>query len=224
MFIIALTLFLMTCDSSTDPKETKGTLQGTVWYGSSGIYPAFIFSGDSLWATTDENGHYLISALEEGNYELLCSALNYRDTTVQVAVSGGKTTTFDIDLVPDTSTGLIYGEFQDIILFNENVQTNPELAYWNPMMIYQATTGATMIDKFLQYDVPDRQIWLGDSLLRKSDEWGQFVLRLQIGTYPLSGSCAGYYSISRVVKVLPDTIVYVNFFMNRTDQPKLVAF
>ena len=223
---LCLVFLFTTCDNSTDPeeKETKGNITGKVMYGMTALPSVYIFIGDSLRATTDDAGTYSITSLEEGSYNLLCSAINYRDTISQVQVSGGSTVTCDFDLIPDTTTGWIKGEFQDIILFHDSLQNNPEMAYWNAEQIYQGTTGATLINKFLQTYVADRWIYLGDSLVSKTDDWAMFSLKIQCGTYQLTGRCEGYYDATEVVTVLPGTLAnprYVNFFMTRKSAPKL---
>jgi hypothetical protein len=227
---VGLLLFFITCNRSTEPKETLGSITGKVMNGQAmgmpAIHPAFIFHGDSLWATTDNSGEYSITAVTEGNYILLCSAINYRDTTIQVQVRGGSTVTCNFNLTPDSSYGWIRGEFQDLVLFNDSLLTHPAMANWDAQQIWQGTTGATMIGKFLQYNVPDRQVYLGDSLLTKTDDWALYSLKIQCGTYQFTGSCEGYYDANEVVKILPGTVltaIYVNFFLMRKPTPKFVA-
>lgn len=221
-----LLLFLFTsCDKSTDPKETKGSITGKVRYGQTAIHPAFIFCGDSLWATTDESGSYSITSVDEGSISLLCSAINYRDTTSQVQVSGGQTVTHDFYMTPDTSTGYVRGEFQDIILFNDSLLHHPSMANWDAQQIWQSSTGATLISKFLQYDVPRAKIYLDGTQISITDDWAQFAFKLQSGTYRITGTCDGYYDASETVTVLPGKLadaVYVTFFMMRIWTPKLV--
>ncbi len=222
-----LLVFLFTvCDKSTDPKETKGSITGKVMYNTTALPSAYIFIGDSLRATTDELGSYSIASVEEGIYSLLCSAINYRDTISQVQVSGGQTVTRDFYLNPDTTFGWIRGEFQDIILFEDSLLTHPSMANWDAQQIWQASTGATMIGKFLLYNVPRQKIYLGDSLVSITDDWAQYALKIQCGTYRLTGTCDGYYDAAEVVTVLPgklDDARFVNFFMMRNSAPKLAT-
>ena len=211
--------FFIKCDNVTEPKEIRGTITGTVKKILSGdgsiIHPAYIFLEDSLIATTSESGEYTISSIEQGSYFLICSSLGYSDTTTLVQVVGGKTITHDFYLTPDSSTGRIYGEFQDATLFNQNIQTNPALVDWDAKQIFNDITGATIQAKTLQYDVPDRKVFLGDSLLAISDGWGQYWFQIQCGTYPIRGCCEGYYDTTQVIKILADTRSYVNFFLYR---------
>jgi hypothetical protein len=221
--------FLTTCDKSTDPEEpeeTVGNISGKVMSGTASLKRAYIFIGDTLRATVNSSGEYSISSLEEGNYNLLCSAINYRDTINQVQVIGGSTVTCNFDLTPDITTGWIKGEFQDIVLWEDSLLVDPEMDYWDAAMIYQATTGATMISKFLQYNVPKQRIYLEDSLISITDDWAMFSLKIQCGTYPITGTCEGYYDVTEVVKVVPsvlDSARYVNFFMTRKPAPKLIV-
>lgn len=211
--------FFIKCDNATEPKETKGIVTGTVKNVLLGdgsiIHPAYIFLEDSLIATTNEFGEYSISSIENGSYFITCSSLGFRDTTTQVQVIAGKTVTHDFYLTPDSSTGRIYGEFQDMTLFNNSLETNPSLAEWDAEQIFASVTGATIQAKTLMYDVPDRKVFLGDSLLAITDGFGQYWIEIQCGTYCITGSCEGYKDAMQVIKVLPDTRVYVNFFLYR---------
>ena len=103
-----LLVIFIKCDNATEPKESKGSISGTVNNLMLGdvatVHPAYIFLEDSLIATTDELGKYSITLIEKGSYFLTCSALNYRDTTEQVHVIAGKTETHDFYLTPDFSS------------------------------------------------------------------------------------------------------------------------
>ena len=223
--ILILFLSMISCDhnNSTGPKETKGTVQGTVKsVNDTPIHPAYLFSQDSLLANANEQGKYTITSIEEGSLTLTCSALNYRDTTVQVQVQGGQTVIVDFMMTPDSTMGKVFGEFQDMNLFADSLKTNPSLANWDAKYIFDAVTGATIQYKTLKYPVPDRKVYLGDSLLAIADAWGQYWFKIQCGTYRITGSCDGYNDASRVIKVLPDTRVYVNFFLTRKEIAKYV--
>jgi hypothetical protein len=83
-----------------------------------------------------------------------------------------------------------------------------------------------MIPKNLLYNVPRQKIYLGDSLVSITDDWAMYALKIQCGTYRITGTCDGYYDAAEIVKVLPgklDAATYVNFFMMRTSTPKLTA-
>ena len=220
-FIISFVIlsFFIKCDNTTEPKQTKGIVKGTVKNvlggNALGIHSAYIFINDSLVAKTDESGKYLIASIEEASYFLTCSALDFRDTTMQVNVIGGKTVTRDFFLTPDSTTGKVFGEFQDLVLFNDSLQTNPSLKFWDARDIFDGVTGATLQSKTLLYEVPDRTVLLDDSILAVSDGFGQFWFEMQCGTYCLKGCCEGYQEATQVIKVLPNTRNYVNFFLDR---------
>lgn len=222
ILLIGMSLFLIiiNCnDRPTEPKPTNGMIAGHVESASPGnlgaIHPAYIFVENRLLATTDANGDYEIDSLEEGIYQFTCSALNYRDTTEQVHIRGGQQNTHNFSLAPDSVTGRLYGEFQDVTLFNQNLQINPAMSGWDAKRIFDSATGATVQAKTFGYEIPDRKVFLGDSLLAISDVWGQYWFEIQCGTYPITGSCQGYHDSTVVIKVIPNTKVYVNFFLRR---------
>ena len=200
-------------------KETEGDIKGFVkeleQNSEAIIYPAYIIYEDTLLATTNESGEYLISSLEEGTYTLICSALNFRDTIEQVKVVGGETVTHNFSLQSDSTTGIVVGEFQDMLIFNDSLETNPGLAVWDDKQIFDAATGATIQMKWLNYYVGDREVYLGDDLLGVSDAFGQYGFYVQCGTYCFKGSCEGYISKTHIATILPDTKIYLNFFLER---------
>ena len=214
-----LGLFSGGCENSPEPKKTKGSISGIVRSKNSGSalvnHRAYIFLQDSLIATSDVDGSYAISTVEEGSYLLTCSSLGYRDTTEAVQARGGKSATHDFYLIPDSSTGRVYGEFQDMGIFSDSLLSKPYLKDWDAKQIYDGVTGATIQSRTLMYHVPPREVFLGDSLVAISDDWGQFWLEIQCGTYPLTGRCENYNDVTLVVKVLPDSRIYVNFYLQR---------
>ena len=222
-----LITLISSCHHSTEPKPTIGSIKGTVRSTLPGnpivAQTSYIFVEDSLWVTIHESGEYSISNVNQGNYIFLCSSLSYRDTTVNIKIIGGKTINYNFYLSPDSTTGRIYGEFQDMTLFSQNLETNPDLADWGNRQVFEGVTGATLQTKTMHYDVPDRCVFLGDSLLAYSDAFGQFWLEIQCGTYPITGSCEGYFDKSRVITVLPDTRHYLNFFLFRKDSTELTT-
>ncbi len=199
--------------------ETEGDLKGVVkelkQNSEAAIHPAYIIYGDTLLATTNESGEYLISSLREDTYTLICSALNFRDTIEQIKVVGGETVTHNFLLQSDNTTGRLVGEFQDILIFNDSLETNPGLAEWDGKQIFDASTGATIQMKWLNYPVGNREVYLGDDLLGISDAWGQYGFNIQCGTYCFTGKCEGYKSKTHIVTILPDTKIYLNFFLER---------
>ena len=219
LFCLFCFLWLLHCDkTSTEPQETVGSIQGTVVNLNaemSMISPAYIFFEDSLLTTTDEMGVFSIATLEKGDYPLTCSALGYRDTTMQVTVQGGQTTVFDFPLTPDATTGRVLAEFQDMFLFAEVLAEIDSLANWSDKEMFEGVTGATLQSKTLRRELPERRVFLGDSLLAISDDFGQCWFNLQIGTYPVRATCDGYEDTEQVIRVLPDEKNYVIFFLDR---------
>lgn len=217
--IIMLTIFLvLRCEKTVEPVETSGDIAGIVRSraaDAAAIYPAFIFAGDSLITSTTKNGEFTLSSLHEGYYEYTCSALSFRDTTLQVHVIGGKTTTVVFAMTPDSSTGRVYAEFQDNTLFQEALMTDSSLAEWSEKELFDGVTGATLQSKTLRMQLPDRKIFLADSLIAISDDFGQCWFELQCGTYPLRGECEGYEDGTKVVRITPDERVYTTFLMVR---------
>jgi hypothetical protein len=212
-------LLLLNCGNSTEPKKTSGTLTGSVKSSATGnavpIVSAYIFWGDSLLATTDNQGNYSVASLVEGSHSLTCSALGYRDSTAQVRVDGGKAASHNFVLAPDSSTGRVYGEFEDMTLYSEALQANPALASWDSKQMFSGVTGATLQGKYLGYELPPRQVLLGDSILALADDFGQFWFEIQSGTYPIKASCEGYHSDTQVIRVLSGERQYATFFMVR---------
>jgi hypothetical protein len=207
------------CHHTTEQKETQTIVRGTVSClrpgGAVIVHPAFITSGETYLTTTNSQGVYSISGLKPGSYELTGSALFCGDTTLSVQVREGHTTTLNFILSPDSATGKIFGEFQDGTLYQQRLQEDTTLANWTEKQIFEAATGATLQFKTLNDDVPDRYVFLGDSLMATADFWGQYYIIIPCGTYPLTGSCEGYKSEMRVVKVLPDSRNYINYILSR---------
>ncbi len=218
LLVIGIIFAYLSCDNTTEPKETHGTITGSVQdisHNGTSVHPAYLFLNDSLLTTTDENGEFTISELEEGSYQIVCSALNFLDTTEQISVKAGKTTSHTFYLTPNLVSGRVFGEFEDMTLYNEVLAADTSKLGWSDLEVYQAGTGATLQSKTLGYEVPDRKVWLGDSLLALADNWGQYSFKIQYGTYPITATCEGYNSIDTVITVIPDEHLYINFFMRR---------
>ncbi|MBN1480646.1 carboxypeptidase regulatory-like domain-containing protein [candidate division KSB1 bacterium] len=177
-----LTIFMvMRCEKSFEPVETSGDIAGfamSIAGDAAVIYPAFIFAGDSLITTTTKNGDFTISSLHEGYYSYTCSALNFRDTPLQVQVVGGTTTTVVFAMTPDSSTGRVYAEFQDNTLLQEALMTDSSLSEWSEKELFDGVTGATLQSKTLRMKLPDRKIFFADSLIAISDDFGQCWITL----------------------------------------------
>jgi hypothetical protein len=213
-------IFLLDCEQSSEPKETTGHISGVVQSAGENnapIHPSFIFSNDSLVCTTDSNGEFTISPLNEGRYSFTCSALGYRDTTLQINVVGGQTAKPVLLMTPDVSTGRVYAEFQDNFLFRQELQTDSSMAAWNAQELFDGVTGATLQSKTLRMELPSRQIFIGDSLISITDDFAQAWFDVQAGTYPLRGACEGYVDSTQVVRIVQDERVYVTFFLDRAE-------
>ena len=216
---LVLLFIYAACRQTTEHVETKGVVQGTVSCllpgGAVAVHPAYIFWGTTFLTTTDLDGHYRIAALENGKYDFTGSALFCGDTTLSVRVQGGRTVTLDFNLTPDSTTGRVYGEFQDGILFQQRLEEDTSLVNWSENRIFDAATGATLHYKALGYEVPDRVVLLGDSTVAYADAWGQYWFTIPCGTFPLTGSCQGYKNVMHVLKVEPDSRNYLNFILPR---------
>ena len=215
LFTLLLAAAFYGCSDHTVATIETGTVQGTVVKNNSPVANAYIFWEDSLMATTDANGNYQIMDLEEGSQELLCSALFAKDTTMQVSIEANKTNTINFTLTHDETIGRVYGEFQDVPLFNAQLSEVSGLDNWSAKEVYEGTTGATICVKWLDVTSTESIVSLGDSILGYDDGWGQYLLKMQVGTYPLTGSSIGYQSKTHVVTVVPDEKTYCNFYLNR---------
>lgn len=217
ILIAVVCLSQLHCTKESD--ETPGSIAGVVTIEDQGasafVYPAYIFHNDSLLATTNELGEYTISSLEEGSYNLTCSALNYSDLMQQVTVEGGKTVTQNFALQSDDSRGILLGEFQDLSVFNDSLSSNPALAEWDDQQVYTAATGATIQAKWFPGFTGTRVIYLGNDSIGYADAWGQYAAVIQCGTYSFTGTCDGYKSKTHVVTIVKDTKTYLNFILER---------
>jgi hypothetical protein len=219
LLLPAAVLVFSGCTKDADPSAETG-IQGTVHNSlqEGTIHPAFIIHGDELLATTDENGTYRIAPVEAGHYSLTCSALGFDDQSLQVDVGDGETRNIDFTLTPDDSKGRVYGEFHDRTVYAGNLVSRPEMADWNAKQLFDGVSGATLQSLTFGFDLPERQVFLGDSLVGISDGFGQYWFEIQCGTYPLTGSCQGYHDTLVIVKVEPDQKVYANFILSKEVQ------
>lgn len=219
-FVLFSFLLLVFCNrrEATEPKETSITIQGTVRnFQGMGIYPAYLIVQDRLLSKTNAQGEYAFTWSTKGSsLTLVCSALNYRDTTAEISCQEASPIRLDFVLTPDNTLGHVYGEFQDQGLFNQAMETNPSLNDWDPKQMFDASTGATMQIKTFGDSLPPQYVYLEDSLLATSDAWGQFHFRLQCGTYPLRATCEGYQDTTQIVKILPGSN-YVIFFLSKRE-------
>lgn len=173
---------------------------------------AYIFLNDSLYGTTDSSGSFSLSSLNPGNYALVCSAINYRDTSVQVTI-GNDPVNIDFYLAKDSSVGKVYGEFQDMFIYEQKLIENPEISTWDEKQKFDAVTGATFYSK--PDTLPARYVIMNNDTLAVSDGFGQYWFKIQCGTYYITGMCNGYSNSSGIIKVLPGSKVYRNFYMQK---------
>jgi hypothetical protein len=176
---------------------------------------AYIFLNDSLFGKTGENGIYLKDSINPGNYHLICSAINFHDTSLDVVISSGNITELEFRMTVDTTLGQVYGEFQDMTLFRQKAIDKPVMNTWDERMVYDATTGATIFKLGPQTGVPARNVSLDDSIIAVADGFGMYVFKIQSGTYQIKGSREGYADALRVIKVLPGSNNCVNLFLEK---------
>lgn len=202
---------------ATESREMSIMIQGTVRNSQGlGIFPAYLIAQGRLLTKTNTQGEYTFTLFtKESSLTLLCSALNYRDTTAEITIHGDQPIQLDFVLTSDSTLGKVYGEFQDYGLFTQAIEADPSLKNWGAKEIFDAATGATMQFKTFGYPIPPQEVYLEDRLLATSDAWGQFYFRLQCGTYPLRGRCEGYQDTTQIVKILPDSPNYVIFFLSK---------
>jgi len=223
LYLLLFTLIIGTgCIRQTtepDPPPSHGALQGTVTSDGNVVHPSYIFMGDSLIAESGLDGAYQIDALTSGTIQITCSALSFADTTVGVTIQGDETTLLDFDLTPDSTKGFLIGEFQDDSLFQQRLLEDPSLTDWTDKEICDAFTGATIQYKTLKPFIPYSYVYLGDDSLIRADNWGQYAIQIQCGTYPFTAICNEYQTVTGVVRVVPeghpDGRAYLNFFLPR---------
>ncbi len=215
-FIFLIASFIIGCKDKDELEPTKGYLHLTVLSQANNnpVANAKVILNDNLYGQTDETGKYANDSMSTGNYILTCTAINFLDTSLTITIRGGQITQVNLAMIADTF-GKVFGEFQDLILFNQNAVDNPKLKTWDEEQVYDGVTGAT-IDKFgFHHDVPERKVISDDTILTVSDGYGQYYFKIQSGTYLLTGSCDGYADTSREIKVLPGSSNYVNFFLRK---------
>lgn len=217
---ISYLVFLVTmliCSSCDEESPVETVLQGTVrnMLDDEIIHPAFLILGDELLTITDEHGTYEITSLDPGTYSLLCSAIHFGDKTMQVEVEHGNTVSYDLLLSPDNSKGRVYGELHDQMLYNESLIANLSMAGWNGKELFDGVSGATIQTMTFGYDLPAAEIYIGDSLYSVTDGFGQYWFDIQSGTYPLMVSIPGWADSMRVIRVEPDSSIFVNFILSK---------
>ncbi len=216
MFMLVGGILQFHCDKDNPakPKPPADALVGTVKNTDSApVHPAFIFSGDSLLAETGSDGQFSVQTLDVAQIQLICSAVGYADETARLSIENGKQSSVDFILKADTTKGRVYGEFQNLEWFNNALQANEYLEKWNEKEMFEAVTGATM--QMLTMDpLPTMEVYLGNERIKVADDWGQFWVDIQCGTYALKGAAAGYTPDVQVLEVLPETKHYIIFYLD----------
>lgn len=178
---------------------------------------AYIFLGDSLYGTTNTNGEFSAPTVKTGKYEFTVSAPYFRDTTYQLNLSSNVNLNFSLTI--DSTMGELYGEFEDMTLWRQELKKTADLASWSENKVWQITTGATILYKNFDYELPNRYVLLGNDTIAQTDGFGQYFIKLQCGTYKLTGSCGGYSNASGVIKVKQTVnstdMNFLNFYLER---------
>jgi hypothetical protein len=211
LFILLLLFSIISCKDTAFQHPSGGVFSGNVTTASGlPVYPFYITEVDSLLRIVKKNNMFSIE-LEEGEHEIVFSAIGYIDKIVHIQVNGNINS--EIKLEVNKVSGRIYGEFQDLKLFQQKVSENKELAKWSAKQIMDGVTGATIMENNFSTNFEQAQVYIGDSLLSYADVYGQYWFEIQCGTYPITGKSAGFSSETKVIKVLPDVKVYLNFFL-----------
>ena len=101
-----------TANLALQPAPTTGTISGTVTDASTSkpIAGASVSTQPAMTtATSDAQGNYAISDVDEGSYTVTASASGYMDNSTNVTVTAGQTTTCNLELEPEPTTGTISG-------------------------------------------------------------------------------------------------------------------
>jgi hypothetical protein len=211
-FVFLLLMVLISCEDPASTKRTDGVFSGEIKSAatSQSIYPVYIFEGDSLLCIVDQNSHYSIG-LNEGDHEIIFSAIGYLDEVVSLSINGDQSR--EILLTENAETGRVYGEFQDLLLLQQKICENHDMANWTEQQIRDGVTGATIQEGNSDQDFQHAQLYVGDSLFGYADVYGQYWIRIQWGTYPLTGQSEGFSPETKTVKVQPDSSIYMNFYL-----------
>lgn len=212
LLFLTFVIYFNACEDSTSPLKNTSTLSGKITNSATGtsVPQVFIFLEDSLLTTLIKKTDYSFE-LESGMSLLTFSAIGYEDKKLELNLN--ENTTQNIELIPSSDKGRVYGEFQDIIKFQENVEENENMETWNEEEIYDGVTGATILEENSVTTFQQAELFIADSLLRYGDVYGQYWFEIQTGTYPISGKCEGYSSKTQIITVLPNTKTYLNYYL-----------
>jgi len=212
--LISLLLTLaISCEDSTAPINTGGIFSGTIISASTSepIAPAYIFM-DGVYVGMLENSNSFAFELNQGKYEFIFSAIGFLDEIVSVTISGNYTE--EIILNENSEIGRVYGEFQDSVKLAQKISDNNDIASWDEKEIYDGVTGATILEDNASTDFQQAELFIGDSLVGYADVYGQYWMKIQHGTYPLTGKSEGFLNETKTVKILPDSRIYENFHLS----------
>ncbi len=212
-----LTLLLFgACTKKDEPTQT--TLSGIVKnsLNDTPVYPAYIIYDKQLIASASEGGTYKITSLEGGTYTMTCSAIGFSDQSMQVLIENGKATGHDFLLTPDETESLVMGELHDQVLYQQQLVDNPSMANWTDQELFDGVSGATIQGKNFDFDVHPASIYIGDSLFAKTDDYGQYLFEVQIGTYPITVVSEGWRDSLQIKEVVYDSYaVFANYILPR---------
>jgi len=208
--ILIVLVGILSCKNPSSSKK-DGRLKGTITQIANNT-PVYIIINDSLVCTTDINNNFSVD-LEYGDHEILLSAIGYLDENISVSINGNKN--MDIQLTENSETGRIYGEFQDLDVFQQRISQNSDLENWTEKDICDGVTGATIMEDNYEFEFKQPQLFIGDSLIKYADVYGQYWIEVQSGTYPLTGKCEGFSSKTEIIKVMQDAREYVNFYIKQ---------
>ena len=212
VFIVILLTIIISCEDSTSPNNSGGVFSGTIISSSTSepVVSVFIFM-DDVYIGMIENSNSFALELNPGEYEFIFSAIGYLDEIVSVTISGNYNK--EIVLTENSEIGIVYGEFQDSIKLEQKISDNNDIANWNEEKIYDSVTGATILEDNSSTDFQQAKLFIGDSLVGYADVYGQYWIKIQSGTYPLTGESEGFKNETKTIKILPDSKVYENFYL-----------
>jgi len=166
---------------------------------------------DDVYIGILENSNNFAFELNPGEYEFIFSAIGYLDEVVTVTISGNYRE--EIVLTENSEIGRVYGEFQDSVKLEKKILENIEIANWDEKEIYDGVTGATILEDNSSIDFQQAKLFIGDSLVGYADVYGQYWLKIQSGTYPLTGKSEGFLDKTEKIKIMPDSRIYENFYL-----------
>jgi len=113
----------------------------------------------------------------------------------------------------DASLAKVFGEFEDMGLFDAGIAKNPEMKNWNEKNVCDGSSGATIQVKSLGIGTGRGEVFLDGKKVADADGFGQFWFALSPGTYALVGKCPGYKDVPVGITVSAGEVAYRNFYM-----------